>query len=100
MAREIAFAIMRISDCAADGGISFRGVIAFIFADLLVLPILNIYRKYYGAQMMWFTLGTYYVAMAVAALVGKLVFDLFGLIAQYRGRACQSCDQVQLRYGS
>ena len=34
-----------------NGGISFGGVIAFIFADLIVLPILNIYRKYYGMRM-------------------------------------------------
>src|ERR1051326_5694919 len=41
-----------------DGGISFGGVIAFIFADLIVLPILDIYRKYYGWKMMWFILAT------------------------------------------
>ena len=35
-----------------NGGISFGGVVAFIFADLLILPILNIYRKYYGTAMM------------------------------------------------
>ena len=40
-----------------SGGISFGGVIAFIFADLIVLPILDIYRKYYGAKMMWFILA-------------------------------------------
>ena len=35
-----------------NGGISFGGVVAFIFADLIILPILNIYRKYYGTRMM------------------------------------------------
>ena len=39
------------------GGISFGGVVAFIFADLLILPILNIYRKYYGARMAAFLFG-------------------------------------------
>src|ERR1051326_4922783 len=39
-----------------NGGISFGGVIAFIFADLITLPILDIYRKYYGAKVMWFIL--------------------------------------------
>ena len=34
-----------------NGGISFGGVIAFIFADLIIVPILNIYRKYYGLRM-------------------------------------------------
>ena len=52
-----------------NGGISFGGVIAFIFADLIVLPILNIYRKYYGWRMVWLILTTFYVAMAGAALL-------------------------------
>jgi hypothetical protein len=52
-----------------NGGISFGGVIAFIFADLIVLPILDICRKYYGARMMAFVLATFYVSMAFAALV-------------------------------
>jgi uncharacterized protein len=52
-----------------NGGISFGGVLAFILADLIVLPILNIYRKYYGLKMAAFLLVTFYVAMASAALV-------------------------------
>ena len=40
-----------------NGGISFGGVVAFIFADLIILPILNIYRKYYGRRMALFLLG-------------------------------------------
>jgi uncharacterized protein len=51
-----------------NGGISFGGVLAFILADLIVLPILNIYRKYYGLKMAAFLLVTFYVAMAAAAL--------------------------------
>jgi uncharacterized protein len=46
------------------GGSSFGGVVAFIFADLIIAPILNIYRKYYGARMALFLLGTFYTAMA------------------------------------
>jgi hypothetical protein len=68
-----------------NGGISFGGVIAFIFADLIVLPILDIYRKYYGARMMWFMLGTFYVAMASAALAVEFVFQWLGLIPRQRG---------------
>jgi uncharacterized protein len=52
-----------------NGGISFGGVIAFIFADLIVLPILNIYRKYYGGRMTVFLFVTSYVAMAAAGLL-------------------------------
>ncbi|MFC0842580.1 permease [Streptomyces noboritoensis] len=62
------------------GGISFGGVVAFIFADLLILPILNIYRKYYGARMALFLLGTFYLAMVVAGYVVEFVFGGLGLI--------------------
>ena len=62
------------------GGISFGGVIAFIFADLIIVPILNIYRKYYGARMALFLLGTFYAAMAAAGYVVELVFGGLGLI--------------------
>ena len=62
------------------GGISFGGVIAFIYADLLILPILNIYRKYYGPRMAVFLLGTFFVAMAVAGYVVEFVFGSLGLV--------------------
>ncbi|HME65827.1 MAG TPA: permease [Streptosporangiaceae bacterium] len=62
------------------GGISFGGVIAFIFADLIIAPILNIYRKYYGARMAWFLLGTFYVTMVAAGYAVELVFGSLGLI--------------------
>jgi uncharacterized protein len=63
-----------------NGGISFGGVISFIFADLLIIPILNIYRKYYGGRMSLYVLGTSYVAMALAGfLIGEL-FNLVGLV--------------------
>jgi uncharacterized protein len=62
------------------GGISFGGVTAFIFADLIIAPILNIYRKYYGARMAAFLLGTFFAAMAGAGYVIELVFGGLGLI--------------------
>ena len=62
------------------GGISFGGVVAFIFADLLILPILSIYRKYYGLRMAAFLAATFYVAMVVAGFVVELVFGGLGLI--------------------
>ncbi|MEU8590086.1 permease [Streptomyces sp. NPDC048664] len=62
------------------GGISFGGVIAFIFADLLILPILNIYRKYYGARMAVFVLVTFYGAMVVAGYTVEFLFGGLGLI--------------------
>ncbi|HEX9236973.1 MAG TPA: permease, partial [Actinomycetota bacterium] len=63
-----------------NGGISFGGVVAFIFADLIVLPILNIYRKYYGGRMALFLFGTFYVTMAVAGLVIEVLFAALGLV--------------------
>jgi uncharacterized protein len=63
-----------------NGGISFGGVIAFIFADLIVIPVLDIYRKYYGPKMATFLSVTFYVAMAGAALIVEAVFAVLGLI--------------------
>jgi uncharacterized membrane protein YraQ (UPF0718 family) len=63
-----------------NGGISFGGAIAFIFADLIILPILNIYRKYYGMKMAAFLFVTFYAAMAGAALIVELVFGTLGLV--------------------
>jgi uncharacterized protein len=67
-----------------NGGISFGGVIAFIFADLIVLPILNIYRKYYGLKMAGFLFATFYAAMAGAALIVELIFGAVGLVPEQR----------------
>jgi uncharacterized protein len=61
-------------------GISFGGVTSFIFADLIILPILNIYRKYYGLRMTAVLLATFYAAMVVAGYVTELVFSGLGLV--------------------
>ena len=60
------------------GGISFGGVIAFIFADLIILPILDIYRKYYGLRMSAYLLAVSYAAMVLAGLIIGLAFNLVG----------------------
>ena len=62
-----------------NGGISFGGVVSFIFADLLILPILNIYRKYYGGRMSLYLLGVSYFAMALAGFLVGGAFQLLGL---------------------
>jgi uncharacterized membrane protein YraQ (UPF0718 family) len=63
-----------------NGGISFGGVAGFIYGDLIIPPILNIYRKYYGAKMS-FKMGIlFYVAMVCAAVVVEALFGLTGLI--------------------
>jgi len=67
-----------------NGGISFGGVIAFIYADLVILPILNIYRKYYGTRMMLTLLGTFYAAMVAAGYLIELLFGTTSLIPKQR----------------
>ncbi|PKW00174.1 hypothetical protein ATK30_0261 [Amycolatopsis echigonensis] len=67
-----------------NGGISFGGVVAFIFADLLILPILNIYRKYYGTRMTLVLLGAFYAAMVGAGYLVELIFGTAGLIPAQR----------------
>jgi uncharacterized membrane protein YraQ (UPF0718 family) len=67
-----------------NGGISFGGVLAFIFADLIILPILNIYRKYYGIRMAAFIAVTFYVAMVIAGLLVDLIFKAVGLVRTAR----------------
>ena len=67
-----------------NGGISFGGVIAFLFADLIVLPILDIYRRYYGLRIALLLLGVSYAAMAGAAYILELVFGVAGLVPPQR----------------
>jgi uncharacterized membrane protein YraQ (UPF0718 family) len=67
-----------------NGGISFGGVLAFIFADLIILPILDIYRKYYGWRMAGFLLATFYATMAAAGLIVEFLFEALGLTRTQR----------------
>ena len=62
-----------------NGGISFGGAVSFIFADLIIIPILLIYRKYYGMRMAMFILATFYVTMVLAGYIVELLFDGLGL---------------------
>jgi uncharacterized protein len=79
------------------GGISFGGVVAFIFADLIILPILNIYRKYYGRRMALFLLATFYTAMAAAGYLVELVFGGLGIVPD-QARATLPSDHVTWNY--
>jgi len=64
------------------GGIGFGGVVSFIFADLIILPILDIYRKYYGWKVMGYILLTFYVTMVAAGYVVELLFGALGITPQ------------------
>ncbi len=63
-----------------SGGISFGGVVAFLFADLIVLPILAIYRKYYGTRFTVRITALMFVTMVIAALAVDGIFSALGLI--------------------
>ena len=67
-----------------NGGISFGGVVAFLFADLIIIPILLIYRKYYGLRMTLVMTGIFYAAMVLAGYVTEIVFGALGLIPASR----------------
>ncbi len=67
-----------------NGGISFGGVVAFLFADLIIIPILVIYRKYYGTRMMLTILAIFYATMAAAGYIVEFAFGGLGLIPPER----------------
>jgi uncharacterized membrane protein YraQ (UPF0718 family) len=67
-----------------NGGMSFGGVVSFIFADLIILPILVIYRKYYGTRMMLFIFATFYVTMVLAGYAVGFAFGGLGLVPTTR----------------
>jgi uncharacterized membrane protein YraQ (UPF0718 family)/YHS domain-containing protein len=67
-----------------SGGISFSGVIAFIYADLIIIPIVNAYRKYYGARVAAVLVAVMFGAMAAAALLVDGLFSVAGLVPDHR----------------
>jgi hypothetical protein len=81
------------------GGISFGGVVSFIFADLIILPILDIYRKYYGWKVMGYILLTFYITMAAAGYVVEFLFEALGIIPTNRNLVAIT-EGVQWNYTS
>lgn len=81
-----------------SGGISFSGVIAFIFADLIVLPIISAYRKYYGWSFALRITALMFVTMVGAALVVDGLFSLFGLIPTTRPTDEEIFSSIQVDY--
>jgi uncharacterized membrane protein YraQ (UPF0718 family) len=67
------------------GGVSFAGVIAFVYADLITVPVLNVYRKYYGWSVMLYILGVFFVTMAFTGFLMEQLFDLLGIVPDLAG---------------
>jgi uncharacterized protein len=80
------------------GGISFAGVMAFIFADLIVLPILLAYRKYYGTSFALRITALMFITMVLAALVIDLAFGAVGLIPESRPSTEDVFGTIELNY--
>ena len=81
-----------------SGGISFGGVLAFIFADLLVLPIIAIYRKYYGWAFTARVSVLMFATMAIAALAVDGAFSVLGLVPSTRPSRADIFSSIQLDY--
>src|SRR6266542_1721987 len=81
-----------------SGGISFAGVMAFIFADLIVLPILAAYRKYYGTGFALRITGLMFATMVLAALVVDLIFGAAGLIPDARPSTEDVFGSIEVDY--
>ena len=82
-----------------NGGISFGGVLAFLFADLIILPILNIYRKYYGLKMAALLFVVFYASMSLAALAVEYLFLFLHLIPEH-GHAQIMQESIHWNYTS
>ena len=81
-----------------SGGIGFGGVIAFVFADLIVLPIIQVYRKYYGGAFALRITALMFVTIVIAALVVDVVFSGLGLVPQVRPTRNEIFGAVKLDY--
>src|SRR3954447_16126247 len=81
-----------------SGGIGFAGVIAFIFADLIVLPIIFAYAKYYGREYAFRITALMFVTIVMAALLVDIVFGAAGLIPDTRPSRSDIFGSIQLDY--
>jgi uncharacterized protein len=81
-----------------SGGIGFAGVMAFIFADLIVIPIVIAYRKYYGTAFALRITALMFVTMVLAALVIDLLFNAAGLIPSDRPSTDDVFGSIEVDY--
>jgi YHS domain-containing protein len=81
-----------------SGGISFAGVMAFIYADLIVLPIILAYRKYYGTGYALRITALMFVTMVIAALAIDLLFSALGLVPETRPTPEEMFGSIELDY--
>lgn len=81
------------------GGVSFAGVIAFIYSDLITIPVLNVYRKYYGWKVTFYIFAIFFVTMAMSGFLMEQLFDLLGIIPEVvPGESAMARDYFSLDY--
>ena len=81
-----------------QGGSSFGGVVSFLYADLIVLPLLDIYRKFYGWKLALKMTGVFYVAMVVAGLLVEGLFAVSGHVPVRSGNLLMDVEKIGLDY--
>src|SRR6201994_2105007 len=81
-----------------NGGISFGGVISFVFADLIIIPILLIYRRYYGTRIALRLFGCFYASMVAAGYAIELIFTPLGLVPTGHRSASTGVQTPQWNY--
>ena len=81
-----------------SAGVSFGGVLAFLYADLIVLPLLDVYRRYYGWKMAAYIAGVFYATMVVSALIMDAAFNALGWIPQQRPNMQAEMVHFSLNY--
>ena len=79
-------------------GVSFGGVLAFLYADLIVLPLLDVYRRYYGWKMAAYIAGVFYATMVISALIMDVAFNALGWIPQQRPNIQAEMVHFSLNY--
>ncbi len=79
-------------------GVSFGGVLAFLYADLIVLPLLDVYRRYYGWKIAAYIAGVFYATMVISALIMDAAFSALGWIPRQRPNMQAAMTHFALNY--
>ena len=81
------------------GGVSFAGVIAFIYSDLITVPVLNVYRKYYGWRVTLYVFGVFFVTMAASGFLMEQLFAALDIVPSVvEGESAGAKDYFSLDY--
>jgi len=81
-----------------NGGSTFGGVISFLYADLIVLPLIDVYRKYYGWGLALRMVGVFYLAMVAAGLIVELAFAALGAVPHPIGGFLMQIETINFNY--